>query len=226
MKCAGQDKRFWEFDSVFEAKCPGCGQMMEFFKDDVDLTCKQCGAKALNPKMDFGCATYCKYARECLGSLPPELLAAQKDLLKDKIAAAAKHALGKDFKLIGKTTRVCRYAEEIGQKVEGTAYGVLVAAALLHAVKKDQIREILIKAGAHESMIEEVYAVLQDVSTKQGMNPNSRILLDALTIYDLEQDKARFSRHEMETLILERLLTEAGREAAKLILFKKSKSNT
>ena len=197
-----------------------CGQIMEFFKDDVDLTCKQCGAKALNPKMDFGCAAYCKYARECLGSLPPELLAAQKDLLKDKIAAAAKHALGKDFKLIGKTTRVCRYVEEISQKVEGAAYGILLAAALLHAVKKDQVQEILTNAGANESMIQEVFAVLQDISTKQGMNPNSRILQDALTIYDLEQDKARFSRHEIEAFILERLHTEYGREAAKRILFK------
>lgn len=213
MKCAGQDKRFWEFDSIFEAQCPKCGHKMEFFKDDVDLTCKRCGARVLNPKMDFGCATYCKYARECLGSLPSELIATRNDLLKDKIAVAVKRSLGKNFELIGKVTRLSRYVDEICRK-SGENAGVIEAAAYLQSVGIDEGKEILVNAGVNEMMIQEISDILEDISHKKAANMKSRILLDALTIYDLDQKKENLNHQEIETLITERMLTDAGQEIA------------
>ncbi|MFH1117826.1 MAG: phosphohydrolase, partial [Pseudomonadota bacterium] len=67
MKCPGQDPRFWKFDAIFDAECPKCGSKLEFFKDETRRTCKKCGHKVLNPKMDFGCATHCKFAADCFG---------------------------------------------------------------------------------------------------------------------------------------------------------------
>jgi len=32
MKCPGQDLRYWGKDSIFEEKCPKCGNSVEFFK--------------------------------------------------------------------------------------------------------------------------------------------------------------------------------------------------
>jgi len=71
MKCPGQDTRYWKSGDIFEEKCPGCGQFLEFFKDDSSRKCKNCGKRVLNPKIDFGCAAYCEHADQCLKELPP-----------------------------------------------------------------------------------------------------------------------------------------------------------
>ena len=73
MKCPGQDSRYWKSDAIFESKCPSCETFVEFFKDDTWRKCPACGGKVPNPHLDFGCATYCPYAEECVGSLPPDV---------------------------------------------------------------------------------------------------------------------------------------------------------
>ncbi len=133
MKCPGQDTRYWKPGAVFEATCPKCGGEVEFFKDEATRRCRQCGEKLVNPKMDFGCAAYCKYAEQCLGELPPELVASREDLFKDRVALAMKRYFGKDFKRIGHATRVARYAEEIG-KLERGNLAVIITAAYLHDI--------------------------------------------------------------------------------------------
>ncbi len=67
MKCPGQDSRYWKPGAIFEVKCPKCGNMIEFFKDDSMRKCSKCGYKMRNPRLDFGCAAYCPYAKQCLG---------------------------------------------------------------------------------------------------------------------------------------------------------------
>jgi hypothetical protein len=69
-QCPGQDKRFWKPEDIFEAPCPHCGARMEFWKDDVRRRCEGCGEMAPNPRLDLGCAAWCKYADKCLGVGP------------------------------------------------------------------------------------------------------------------------------------------------------------
>ena len=107
MKCPGQDSRYWKPGSIFEADCPECGKIVEFFKDDTTRKCNHCGHRFANPKLDFGCAAYCKFADQCIGTLPAEMLAKRDDLLKDRIAIEMKKYFGKDFKRIGHASR-CR----------------------------------------------------------------------------------------------------------------------
>jgi len=119
MKCPGQDTRYWKPEAVFEAKCPKCGNAVEFFKDDTTRKCGICGHRFLNPGMDFGCAAYCPYAEQCIGNLPPELMAHKENLLKDRVAIEMKKYFKKDFKRIGHATKVARYAERIGKSEGG-----------------------------------------------------------------------------------------------------------
>ena len=133
MKCPGQDSRYWQHDAIFETKCPECGADVEFFKDDTSRKCKKCGHRFLNPGMDFGCASYCKYAEQCIGNLPPELIAQKEDLLKDRVAIEMKRYFNRDFKRIGHATRVARYAEKIG-KNEGGNLSVILPSAYLHDI--------------------------------------------------------------------------------------------
>ncbi len=67
VKCPGQDQRFWKPGDIFEVRCPGCGQVVEFFKDEPTLKCRKCGYTVANPKIDLVCAEWCQYADHCTG---------------------------------------------------------------------------------------------------------------------------------------------------------------
>lgn len=130
MKCPGQDTQYWTENAIFEADCPRCGAGVEFFKDDTTRKCGQCGHRFINPKMDFGCAAYCSYAEQCLGDLPPELVAQKEDLFKDRVAVAVKRHLKSDFKRIGHVTRRARHAETLARQAQVNPAVVLIAAYL------------------------------------------------------------------------------------------------
>ena len=66
-RCPGQDKRFWKPDDIFEVKCPFCDKRIEFWKDDVRLTCERCGNDIPNPRLNLSCAKWCKFAERCVG---------------------------------------------------------------------------------------------------------------------------------------------------------------
>jgi hypothetical protein len=130
MKCPGQDTQYWTAGAIFDATCPRCGVAVEFFKDDTTRRCSQCGHRFINPRMDFGCAAYCTYAEQCLGDMPPELVAQKEDLLKDRVAVAVKRYLKSDFKRIGHITRRARHAEALADRGKVNLALVLIAAYL------------------------------------------------------------------------------------------------
>ncbi|HME45652.1 MAG TPA: hypothetical protein VKF36_21350 [Syntrophorhabdales bacterium] len=147
MKCPGQDTRYWKPGDIFETPCPHCGHAVEFFKDESTRKCRQCHRLVTNPRMDFGCAAYCKYAEQCLGELSPDLLSKRKDLLKDRVALEMKKYFRQDFKSINHAIRVARYAEQIGgamdshEKTGGNPateqkadLAILLSASYLHGI--------------------------------------------------------------------------------------------
>jgi len=138
MKCPGQDSRTWGPEAIFESKCPECGGPVEFFKDESSRKCRKCGHKILNPKMDFGCAAYCRYAAQCLGEdMSSELLAKRTDLLKDRVAAEVKKALGRDFRRIGRALKVVEYSGKL-IKAENADPAAATLAAYLSALAVDE----------------------------------------------------------------------------------------
>lgn len=66
-RCPGQDMRYWKPEDIFEVACFNCGAAIEFWKDEPFRICKACGREVRNPRIDLGCAKWCKYADECLG---------------------------------------------------------------------------------------------------------------------------------------------------------------
>lgn len=240
MKCPGQDSRYWGKESIFEAKCPNCGNTVEFFKDDTMRTCKVCGHKFLNPKMDFGCASYCKYAEQCLGGLPPELIAQREGLLKDRVAIEMKRYFGTDFKRIAHATRVARYAERIG-KEEGADMAVVMAAAYLHdigikeaerkynssAAKYQEelgpavARDILQRLGASEALIDEVCDIIgHHHHPRKEETLNFKVLYDADLITNLEEEgkKRSMDKERIKQIIGKSMFTESGKRLAKEVL--------
>ncbi len=240
MKCPGQNSRYWKPGAIFQAKCPKCGHDVEFFKDDTTRRCKQCGHRFLNPDMDFGCASYCQYAEQCIGDLPPELIAQKENLLKDRVAIEMKRYFKQDFKRIGHATRVARYAEKIGKEEQGNL-AVILTAAYLHdigikeAERKHEstaaryqeeegppiAKQILGKLGAREELIEEVCDIVghhHHPGPEESINFKS--VYDADMIANMEDNhKERPVEPERLASIIEKsFLTESGANLAKKIL--------
>lgn len=227
MKCPGQDTRYWKAGDIFEIDCPNCGNRVEFFKDEATRRCRACKQMLLNPRMDFGCAAYCKYAGECLGELGPELAAHRDDLLKDRVAVEVKRRLGKDFRRIAHGVRVARFAEQIGRE-EKAMLAIVLCAAFLHLFYEgnhgdgstasdgeQNAREILDGLGAKADLVDKVIDLIRAfLSGLKDGSIEAMVLSDAHLLADLEergeQDVTQGIRADQRL----KCLTETGRMLA------------
>lgn len=188
MKCPGQDTKYWKEDAIFEADCPKCGTAIEFYKDDTTRKCSQCGHRFVNPKMDFGCASYCQFAEQCLGTMPEEFMGTRQDLLKDKVAVEVKRHYQTDFKKIRQLTNAAKYAENIG-KAEGGNLAVILCAVFLHGTGPDIAKTILHKAGASEALIVDICGLLANQKNlPKEASLEARIIHDALRLQELQNE--------------------------------------
>jgi HD superfamily phosphodiesterase len=232
--------RYWKPGAIFDAPCPQCGSQVEFFKDESTRKCPQCGHKMINPRMDFGCASYCQHAEQCLGELPPELLAQRKDLLKDRVALEMKQYFRQDFKRIGHATKVARYAEKIAKEEKGDMV-VVLCAAYLHDIG---IKEAERKHGSNEARYQEeegppiARAILTKLSASRDIidevcdivghhhHPRMeetiafKILYDADLIVNLEEKQAEenMGRDRITAVVEKSFFTASGRRLAETIL--------
>ncbi|MBU1566995.1 MAG: phosphohydrolase [Proteobacteria bacterium] len=188
MKCPGQDMKYWKASAIFDAQCPKCNAIVEFYKDDTSRRCGNCGHRFVNPKMDFGCASYCPYAEQCLGALPEEFTGARDNLLKDKVAVEMKRFFQTDFKRIRQATAAAKLAENIG-KVEGGNLAILLCAAYLHGTGPIAAQAILTKVGAGEQMIEEICELLsQNPTVQESDSLQAKIMHDVLTLLHFQEE--------------------------------------
>lgn len=202
MKCPGQDTQYWTEGAIFEVPCPQCGQGVEFFKDDTTRKCGACGHRFLNPNLDFGCASYCKFAEQCLGNLPPELLAQKEDLFKDRVAVAVKRHLKSDFKTIGRAVRRARYAEQVGKTGAVNLSVVLMAAYLWeldqpgnNGTKARVARSILEGLAAPEPLIDAVCDLLGAPRNAEqaATNEDLKVVLEADAMVAAEEKEKQTS---------------------------------
>ena len=240
MKCPGQDSLYWKSGAIFEVECPRCGKGVEFFKDDTSRRCAHCGHRFVNPKMDFGCAAYCQYAEQCLGTLPPEIAAQQENLLKDRVALEMKRYFKRDFTSIGHAMRVARHAERIA-KMERANPAVVLSAAYLHDIgipEAERIhggsaaeypekegpgiaRSILQGLGAKEPLIDAVCDIIgHHHHPRAGDGIEFQVVYDADRIADLEErvKAGTLDRDRIAAAIETSFLTKSGKEIAKDVL--------
>ena len=240
MKCPGQDSQYWKPGAIFNVKCPECGTEVEFFKDDTTRKCSKCGHRFLNPQLDFGCASYCQYAEQCIGNLPPELLAQKEDLLKDRVAIEMKRYLKQDFKRVGHAIRVARYAEQIGRE-EGGNLAVILCTAYLHdiGIKEAErkhnstdakyqeeegppiAREILTRLGAKQELIDEVCDIVaHHHHPKEDETINFKSLYDADLITNLEEKQKEnpIEPEKLAGIVEKSFLTGSGANLARKVL--------
>ena len=240
MQCPGQDSRYWSGEDVFESKCPHCANTLEFFKDDSKRRCSGCGKMVMNPKMDFGCAQYCPYAEQCLGSLPPNLLAARNDLFKHKVAEAMRAYFDTDTRRINHAEQVALYAELIGSAENGDM-AVIMATAYLHdiGIKEAErkfnsssaahqhqegppvARRLLTDLKAEERLIEEVCDIIGHHHwPRENETLNFKVIYDADLIVNLSETYQSHppTREKVEKVLAGSFLTTSGRSEAEKVL--------
>ncbi len=197
MQCPGQDNRYWGGAEVFDAPCPHCGNEMEFFKDDSQRICSNCGHKTLNPKIDFGCASYCQHAEQCLGSMPPELLAKQENLFKDRLTIVVrKQMIGDElnFTLVSKRAA---YGEKISREESGNMPVILTSSLLS---KVDDPLDILKKMNAKETLVEEVVNLLNGKNLQSDEDKlSSAIFHDSCLLADIKVNGKSVTLDDFQT---------------------------
>lgn len=67
-KCPGMSPRFFKPGDIKEKNCIHCNKTIEFWKDDVRVTCRSCGEVNFNPDLGTTCLVWCKSAAQCLGN--------------------------------------------------------------------------------------------------------------------------------------------------------------
>jgi hypothetical protein len=186
MKCPGQDMQYWTDSAIFEVECPKCNTSVEFYKDDTSRKCGHCGNRFVNPKMDFGCASYCQFAEQCLGSLPEEFQGKRENLLKDKVAVEMKRHYKSDFKSISRAMKIARHAENIG-KSEGGNLAAILCAAYLHEIEDSVAASILEKLAANPESIKEVLEIMnQRQNSITPLSLELKVINDAILLHELQ----------------------------------------
>ena len=224
---SGSGHEILEAGRHFRDRLPGLlGNPVEFFKDEATRRCRNCRQTVLNPRMDFGCAAYCKYAAQCLGEVGPELASQRDDLMKDRVALEVKRRLGHDFRRIGHGAKVARFAEEIGRE-EKAALAVVLCAAFLHlffekgdagspkaAEGEQAAREVLEGLGASADLAEKVMDLIASFfEGRRAESVDAMVFSDAHLLASLEGNSGRNEAvvRGLEADFRGKLLTAAGR---------------
>lgn len=96
-RCPGQDMRYWTAKDIFDVSCPYCDNSIEFWKDEPFRLCRVCQKEVRNPRIDLGCAKWCKFGSQCLGHSADEQLAAAPviEKLKAQLKIQTESRLGR-----------------------------------------------------------------------------------------------------------------------------------
>lgn len=133
IRCPGQDQRYWKAEDIYDINCPDCGCSIEFFKDEPFRICPKCKTNVRNSKIDLGCAKWCKYASQCLGSVT-DFQGNNISSICEKLKSEMRLIFGKDEKRINHALKVLEYAENIIADEHEADQLVVRAAAILHDI--------------------------------------------------------------------------------------------
>lgn len=230
-RCPGQDMRFWKPEDIFCMPCPDCGNEIEFWKDEPFHYCRKCTREVRNPRLDLGCAKWCKFAAECLGTLVdnPDLVVP----IRDRLIAAMKEVFGSDERRIQHALQVLEHAEAI-YKVEGGSAIIVKAAAILHDIGIPECekkygsaagnyqelegppiaRRILEKLRVEDDIVTAVCKIIAHHHNGECQLPEFTIIWDADWLVNLPEEFPQADAAERGRLVARIFRTPTGRQMA------------
>ncbi|MFC1737453.1 HD domain-containing protein [Planctomycetota bacterium] len=218
-------------------KCTGCGQAIEFFKDEPKLKCRNCGHIVANPKIDLGCAEWCQYAEQCLAVSVNN----EAKIMRERLIREMKNVFGNDQKRIDHALTVLNYAEQIQAADTGDPL-VVKAAAILHDIgiheaerkynssagKYQEIegppiaRKILAKYDLDETVIEHVCKIIANHHSAKGIDTlEFRILWEADRLVNIPEELSGASKEKLKEIIDKTFKTAKGHQIATELFIEK-----
>lgn len=177
-KCPGQDTRYWTADDIHEQPCPHCGEIIEFWKTDIRVRCPHCKQKALNPRFNLGCAEWCAYAEQCLGSAAGGRAPQPLRKVLDRELSRLVHGLPMQLKEVKK---LILEAEEKCRTMKIDPLPVLTALVVLGIQGLGRMRDL---PGFLRNLTEEHHFPVEAVD-------EAKIILNHLAAEDLEGEKEK-----------------------------------
>ncbi|MHC5124419.1 MAG: HD domain-containing protein [Planctomycetota bacterium] len=166
-RCPGQDQRFWKPDDIFEVECPVCEFSVEFWKDEPQVKCPSCKQLIVNPKLDLGCAKWCKHAEECLGQIAGQ----EKSNLSTRLIESLRQIAEADQSVVRSSLEVLRYAEKIQLEEGGEPLVVKASAILSHIYEVPTQPELETQT---DNAAESLDLLIHNILEKQGIKKEFR----------------------------------------------------
>jgi hypothetical protein len=192
MRCPGQDQRYWTAEDIFDLRCPYCGYEIEFWKDEPFRICKQCSREIRNPRINLGCAKWCKNADACLGRSTGDDGNVAAPVV-ERLAAALEEKIQDDARLKNARLVCCRVDQSLDVSVSdplSTKAVAFLAGALMAepTIPQDEALSILEfvseQAGFEEDTTDRIREILTDVLSGKPSYLESRLVLSALNKTD------------------------------------------
>ena len=242
-RCPGQEGRFWTPKDIFEIPCPHCGRQVEFFKDDPLRPCPGCARDVRNPRIDPGCAKWCKAAGQCLGQVaeaPP-----RAGSLCDRLIRGMEAVFGDDRRRIDHALKVLACAETIIAGRSDVSGLVVRAAAILHDIgiveaerkhgsasgRHQEIegppiaRRILEAMEIDLDVIDHVCKIVANHHSARDIDtPEFRVIWDADRLVNIPDEFDTSDAERMVDLVETVFKTERGKEIAKTLFLERKQS--
>lgn len=233
-RCPGQDVRFWKPKDIFEIRCSYCGEGIEFWKDDPLRHCPSCSQVVSNPRINLGCAQWCQYAEECLGTLPDALV--QEAPVIDRLKALLAKQLITQPVRMELARKVCTLSETL-MVTEGGDPCLVKSAALLagtlimgngasdtssseeHPFGNFHTQKtILEQAGIGTVLANEICAVVDGViAGKTQETLDFAVVWDAVQLERLSRIHDSDTRSVVPDTITQTIKTQSGRRMAETL---------
>jgi hypothetical protein len=215
--------RHWRPADIFEVACPSCGAEIEFWKDEPFRTCTGCSLEVQNPRVDFGCARWCKFAEECLGTERAATIVGA--LMRDRLVAEVRAVCTGDEARLARALDRLERAEQLIEAEGGDALVIKAAALLREIDARDPAATalaILEKLEVEANTSACICRIIDSLRGTGGAVPmdtcEARILRDAERLADLSARREDAHPREPAAALAEACETPTGRELARRLL--------
>jgi hypothetical protein len=173
--------RYWTPADIFYVNCPYCDYSIEFWKDEPFRLCRSCKKEVRNPRIDLGCAKWCKFGDQCLGRSANEQLAAAPVI--EKLKALVEPLA--DYELFMEIERIASLllTAEGGDPCRIKPGALLIGAVHNEADPGSAARGMLSKTILGSDEADEVVRLIRNaLSDEKPASLDAAILRDALVL--------------------------------------------
>ena len=216
-------------------KCPTCGEVVEMWTDEIQVTCPNCKNTILRQQDGASCLDWCKYAKECVGEKTYNQYMQNKAVtIKQKLIKELECYFGNDKKRINHAKKVMHFAEELLRE-EKADWHIVIPASILHDVGikvaeekygsnaghyqekegPEIARKILLSLSFKKEDVNQICEIIAHHHSPGRVDTqNFKVLYDADWLVNLKDEVDTKDKAKLKVIIEKVFLTEVGKALA------------